>query len=62
MKYNINWFDTNKAGKVIVRKYSGEVNQNETSFTFTYNGKEKTISKEDCIAWVLNNNGRWQAV
>ena len=62
MLYNINWFDTNKAGKVIVRKYSGKVIHDGNSFTFTYNGKEKTVSKEDCIAWKLDINGIWQMV
>lgn len=61
MLYNIRWFDSTKAGKVIVRKYEGMVEQNEDSFTFTYKGSVKNISKADCTAWVMAN-GNWQLV
>lgn len=60
MKYNIRWFDSTKTGKIVVRKYEGNAVQDANSFTFTYNGKEKTISKNDCFAYVLIN-GIWQA-
>ena len=61
MLYNIRWFDSTKAGKIIVRKYEGVAIQNDNAFTFTYNGKEKTISKEECTAWVWGN-GMWNLI
>ena len=61
MLYNIRWFDSTKAGKIIVRKYEGMAEQNEGTFTFTYKGNVKNINKADCTAWVMNN-GSWQLV
>lgn len=61
MLYNIRWFDTTKAGKIIVRKYEGNAIQNDNAFTFTYKGAEKTLAKDECFAYVWGN-GCWQAI
>lgn len=61
MLYNIRWFDSTKAGKVIVRKYEGTVEQNGDFFTFMYKGSVKNINKSDCTAWMMEN-GNWQLV
>ena len=57
MIYSIKWFDVNKNGKVMVRKYEGLVEEVEGKYRFNYGNTTKNISKEDCVAWVLNNGG-----
>ncbi len=61
MLYNIRWFDSTKAGKIIVRKYEGAAIQNDNTFTFTYKGKQMTISKDVCFAYEWAN-GMWNAL
>ena len=61
MLYTIRWFDTTKAGKIIVRKYEGAAILSENAITFTYNGKQKTISKDECFAYEWAN-GMWNAL
>lgn len=59
--YDIRWFDTTKAGKLIVRKYQGKLQQTEDAYLIRYNGKLRWINKSECFAYVWENN-QWQAV
>lgn len=61
MLYNIRWFDSTKSGKIIVRKYEGTAITNGGTFTFTYNGKQMTLSKGECFAYEWAN-GQWNAL
>lgn len=57
--YDIRWFDSTKGGKLIVRKYQGRLQQTADAYWIKYNGKTQWVKKDECIAYVWENN-RWQ--
>lgn len=59
--YDIRWFDSTKAGNLIVRKYQGKIQQTDDCYLILYRHKIKCINKADCFAHVWENN-QWQLV
>lgn len=58
--YSIRWFDTTKAGNLIVRKYEGKIQQTDDCYIVLYRKKIKFIRKADCFVYVWENN-QWQS-